>query len=249
MRFPPANCLLIRLSLHELAPNVSVVAIIVNPNNPQADEQLQELQDAAHGADEAWRHRVHGDAVRTQLHGKAPRQNHHLTETLCLGFGGERRRSTLANPLQIGAVTTSGAAASSAGKGMGRFGCAECPHPPVCHGDEIREGAPSTALRGGDARGLLRVFGPVDKPPWKRAFPGSTPKCETKCRRSTSASSSFDHCETQPLGGQFSDQYARVRVMGSYIIQGEHSEGLLCRSWDSTDDHRYPLPENRTRVL
>jgi hypothetical protein len=59
---------------------------------------------------------------------------------------------------------------------MGRFGCAECPHTPVCHGDEIREGAPSTALRGGDARGLLRVFGPVDKPPWKRqrAFPGST---------------------------------------------------------------------------
>jgi putative ABC transport system substrate-binding protein len=34
--------------LHEVAPNVAVVAIIVNPNNPQADEQLQELRDAAH---------------------------------------------------------------------------------------------------------------------------------------------------------------------------------------------------------
>jgi putative ABC transport system substrate-binding protein len=34
--------------LHELAPNVSVVAIVVNPNNPQADDQLHELQDAAH---------------------------------------------------------------------------------------------------------------------------------------------------------------------------------------------------------
>ena len=34
--------------LHELVPNVGVVAIIVNPNNPQSDEQLQELQDAGH---------------------------------------------------------------------------------------------------------------------------------------------------------------------------------------------------------
>jgi putative tryptophan/tyrosine transport system substrate-binding protein len=33
--------------LHELVPNVSLVAIIVNPNNPQAAEQLQELQAAA----------------------------------------------------------------------------------------------------------------------------------------------------------------------------------------------------------
>jgi putative ABC transport system substrate-binding protein len=33
--------------LHELAPNVPVVAIIVNPNNPQADAQLNELQAAA----------------------------------------------------------------------------------------------------------------------------------------------------------------------------------------------------------
>ena len=33
--------------LHELMPNAAVVAIIVNPKNPQADEQLQELQAAA----------------------------------------------------------------------------------------------------------------------------------------------------------------------------------------------------------
>jgi len=33
--------------LHELVPNVAVVAIIVNPNNPQAAEQLQDLQAAA----------------------------------------------------------------------------------------------------------------------------------------------------------------------------------------------------------
>ena len=33
--------------LHELIPNAAVVAIMVNPNNPQADEQLQELQAAA----------------------------------------------------------------------------------------------------------------------------------------------------------------------------------------------------------
>jgi putative ABC transport system substrate-binding protein len=33
--------------LHELMPNAAVVAIILNPNNPQADEQLQELQAAA----------------------------------------------------------------------------------------------------------------------------------------------------------------------------------------------------------
>jgi putative tryptophan/tyrosine transport system substrate-binding protein len=33
--------------LHELVPNVSLVATIVNPNNPQAAEQLQELQAAA----------------------------------------------------------------------------------------------------------------------------------------------------------------------------------------------------------
>jgi putative ABC transport system substrate-binding protein len=33
--------------LHELVPNVAVIAIIVNPNNPQAAEQLQELQAAA----------------------------------------------------------------------------------------------------------------------------------------------------------------------------------------------------------
>jgi putative ABC transport system substrate-binding protein len=37
-----------RLQLvHELVPNVSLVATIVNPNNPQAAEQLQELQAAA----------------------------------------------------------------------------------------------------------------------------------------------------------------------------------------------------------
>jgi putative tryptophan/tyrosine transport system substrate-binding protein len=33
--------------LHELVPTAAVVAIIVNPNNPQADQQLQELQAAA----------------------------------------------------------------------------------------------------------------------------------------------------------------------------------------------------------
>jgi putative ABC transport system substrate-binding protein len=33
--------------LHELVPNVAVIAIIVNPNNPQADGQLQDLQAAA----------------------------------------------------------------------------------------------------------------------------------------------------------------------------------------------------------
>ena len=33
--------------LHELVPNVAVVAIIVNPNNPQAAEQLQDLRAAA----------------------------------------------------------------------------------------------------------------------------------------------------------------------------------------------------------
>jgi putative ABC transport system substrate-binding protein len=33
--------------LHELVPTATVVAIIVNPNNPQADQQLQELQAAA----------------------------------------------------------------------------------------------------------------------------------------------------------------------------------------------------------
>jgi putative tryptophan/tyrosine transport system substrate-binding protein len=33
--------------LHELAPDATVVAIVINPNNPQAEEQLQELQDAA----------------------------------------------------------------------------------------------------------------------------------------------------------------------------------------------------------
>src|SRR5262249_34180789 len=33
--------------LHELVPTAAVVAIIVNPNNPQADQQLQELQHAA----------------------------------------------------------------------------------------------------------------------------------------------------------------------------------------------------------
>jgi ABC-type uncharacterized transport system substrate-binding protein len=33
--------------LHELVPSAAVVAIIVNPNNPQADQQLQELQAAA----------------------------------------------------------------------------------------------------------------------------------------------------------------------------------------------------------
>src|SRR5260370_7856063 len=79
-----------------------------------------------------------------------PRQNHHLTATLCLGFRGERRRSTLANPLQIGAVTTSGAAASSAGKGMGRFGCAASTHRYVMatRFQPPSEGPPSTPLRG-----------------------------------------------------------------------------------------------------
>jgi len=33
--------------LHELVPSAAVVAIIVNPKNPQADQQLQELQAAA----------------------------------------------------------------------------------------------------------------------------------------------------------------------------------------------------------
>jgi ABC-type uncharacterized transport system substrate-binding protein len=33
--------------LHELVPTAAVIAIIVNPNNPQADQQLQELQAAA----------------------------------------------------------------------------------------------------------------------------------------------------------------------------------------------------------
>jgi len=33
--------------LHELVPTAALVAIIVNPNNPQADQQLQELQAAA----------------------------------------------------------------------------------------------------------------------------------------------------------------------------------------------------------
>ena len=34
--------------LHELAPNVAVIAVMINPNNPQSGDQLQELQDAAH---------------------------------------------------------------------------------------------------------------------------------------------------------------------------------------------------------
>jgi putative ABC transport system substrate-binding protein len=33
--------------LHELAPDATVVAIVINPNNPRAEEQLPELQDAA----------------------------------------------------------------------------------------------------------------------------------------------------------------------------------------------------------
>jgi putative tryptophan/tyrosine transport system substrate-binding protein len=33
--------------LHELVPSAAIIAIIVNPNNPQADEQLQELETAA----------------------------------------------------------------------------------------------------------------------------------------------------------------------------------------------------------
>jgi len=33
--------------LHELAPNASIIAVVVNPNNPQADEQQRELQAAA----------------------------------------------------------------------------------------------------------------------------------------------------------------------------------------------------------
>jgi len=34
--------------LHDLVPNAALIAIIQNPNNPQADAQLQELQSAAH---------------------------------------------------------------------------------------------------------------------------------------------------------------------------------------------------------
>jgi putative tryptophan/tyrosine transport system substrate-binding protein len=33
--------------LHELVPSAAIIAIVVNPNNPQADEQLQELETAA----------------------------------------------------------------------------------------------------------------------------------------------------------------------------------------------------------
>jgi putative ABC transport system substrate-binding protein len=33
--------------LHELVPTAAAVAIVVNPNNPQADQQLQELHVAA----------------------------------------------------------------------------------------------------------------------------------------------------------------------------------------------------------
>ena len=33
--------------LHEVAPNAATIAAVVNPNNPQADEQLHELDAAA----------------------------------------------------------------------------------------------------------------------------------------------------------------------------------------------------------
>src|SRR5260370_26804501 len=117
-----------------------------------------------------------------------PRQNHHLTATLCLGFRGERRRSTLANPLQIGAVTTSGAAASSAGKGMGRFGCAECTHRYVMatRFEPPSEGAPSTALRGGEAHTTAphaRRMGPLFGPHFQKRRPTHDFKNARKARR------------------------------------------------------------------
>jgi hypothetical protein len=54
------------------------------------------------------------------------------------------------------------------------------------------------------------------------------------------------------LATTFPYMYARVRVMGSYMIWesiGAALRRVVQPSWDPTDDHSYPLPENRTRML